>query len=61
MKMAPITTPGTVPIPPYAEAPPMKQAPIASISQFVPAVGAAELKRAMQTRAATAESTAMLT
>ena len=29
---APTITPGTVPVPPYAEAPPMKQEPMASIS-----------------------------
>ena len=35
-RIAPTTTPPTVPLPPYAEAPPMKQEPIASISKELP-------------------------
>lgn len=57
----PTMVPITVPIPPDVEAPPMKQAPIASSSNPLPAFGVAALSRPATTRPATAASTPILT
>ncbi|MNP66289.1 hypothetical protein D3C76_1619840 [compost metagenome] len=53
--------PMTVPMPPEAEAPPIKQAAIASSSKFVPAFGVAELRRAAKIRPDSAAKAPMLT
>lgn len=49
--MAPIT----LPIPPEAEAPPIKHAAMASSSKFVPAFGVAAFNRAATTKPARAD------
>ena len=46
MKKAPMTTPITLPTPPEAETPPMKQAAMTSSSNELPALGVAEFRRA---------------
>ena len=61
MTKAPITAPITLPTPPEAEAPPMKQAAITSSSKPRPALGVAVFRRAANTRPASAASTPMLT
>ena len=58
---APMTTPITLPTPPEAEAPPMKQAAMTSSSKELPALGVAELSRAATIRPASPASTPMLT
>ena len=60
-RRAPITTPPTVPLPPYAEAPPMKQEPIASISKDVPVLPFTEPTRAAQRRPARPARSPMFT
>ena len=57
----PMIAPNTVPIPPEAEAPPIKQAAIASSSKLVPALGVAAFRRAAKIRPDTAASTPMFT
>ena len=47
-RSAPMITPGMVPLPPYADAPPMKQEPMASISKEVPVEPFTEPTRARQ-------------
>ena len=61
MTKAPITAPSTLPTPPEAEAPPMKQAAMTSSSKPRPAFGVAVFRRAANTRPASAASTPMLT
>ena len=60
MKSAPITTFITLPTPPEAETPPMKQAAMTSSSNELPALGVAELRRAATTMPASAASTPIL-
>ncbi|MNM38037.1 hypothetical protein D3C81_487840 [compost metagenome] len=61
MMKAPMTAPITLPTPPEAEAPPMKQAAITSSSKPVPALGVAVFRRAAKIRPASAASMPMLT
>ena len=60
MMKAPITAPITLPTPPEADAPPMKQAAITSSSKPRPALGVAVFRRAANMRPASAASTPML-
>ena len=61
MTKAPITTPRTLPTPPEADAPPMKQAAMTSSSKELPALGVAELSLAATISPARPASTPMLT
>src|SRR5271154_466913 len=60
MKKAPMTTPMTLPTPPEAEAPPMKQAAMTSSSKELPALGVAEFNRAATIRPARPASAPIL-
>ena len=61
MTKAPMTAPVTLPTPPEADAPPMKQAAMTSSSNEVPALGVAVLSRAAKISPASADSTPILT